>query len=67
VFALYDRMIKERPDEILAHTFSTAARRRSRMIYERQGKKDIARSEYQTALSINPKNAEAKKMLDALK
>jgi len=36
------------------------------MIYERQGKKDIARSEYQTALSINPKNAEAKKMLDAL-
>ena len=37
------------------------------MNYERQGKKDAARSEYQTALSINPKNTEAKKMLDALK
>jgi Tfp pilus assembly protein PilF len=37
------------------------------MIYERQGKKDAARTEYQTALSLNPKNSDAKKMLDALK
>ena len=37
------------------------------MIYETRGKKDDARSEYQTALSINPKNTDAKKMLDALK
>ncbi len=100
-FALYDRMIKEKPDETLAHFLygrvaaisgenmdrgerelkywlssapSTApiptqsgAHMRIAMIYERQGKKDAARSEYQTALSINPKNTEAKKMLDALK
>ena len=37
------------------------------MIYERQGKKDVARSEYQTALSLNPRNTDAKKALDALK
>ena len=37
------------------------------MIYERQGKKDAARSEYQTALSLNPKNTDAKKALDALR
>jgi len=37
------------------------------MIYERQGKKDTARTEYQTALSLNPKNTDAKKALDALR
>jgi Tfp pilus assembly protein PilF len=101
VFALYDRMIKERPDEILARfqygraaaisgenlergerelkawlssapstapiVTQSGAHMRLAMIYERQGKKDVARTEYQTALSINPKNAEAKKLLDALK
>lgn len=100
-FALYDRMIKERPAEILPHfqygrvaalsgdnmergerelrywlssapstapiVTQSGAHMRIAMIYERQGKKDAARAEYQTALSINPKNAEAKKMLDALK
>ena len=45
----------------------SGAHMRIGMIYERQGKKNEARSEYQTALSINPKNAEAKKLLDALK
>ena len=45
----------------------SGAHMRIAMIYERQGKKNEARSEYQTALSINPKNIEAKKMLDALK
>jgi tetratricopeptide (TPR) repeat protein len=37
------------------------------MIYGRQAKKDAARTEYQSALSLNPKNADAKKALDALK
>jgi Tfp pilus assembly protein PilF len=36
------------------------------MIYDRQSKKSEARSEYQAALSINPKNIEAKRMLEAL-
>ena len=37
------------------------------MIYERQAKKDAARSEYQTAVTLNPKNTDAKKALDALR
>ena len=37
------------------------------MAYERQAKKDSARAEYQTALTINPRNTDAKKALDALK
>ena len=37
------------------------------MIYERQSKKDAARAEYQSALTFNPKNTDAKKALDALK
>jgi Tfp pilus assembly protein PilF len=45
----------------------SGAHMRIAMIYERQGKKDAARAEYQTALSINPKNTEAKQRLDALK
>lgn len=36
------------------------------MIYEKAGKKDSARTEYQVAVSLNPKS-DAKKMLDALK
>jgi Tfp pilus assembly protein PilF len=100
-FALYDRMIKEQPAEMLAHfqygrtaalsgenlergerelrnwlasaasgapiVTQSGAHMRIGMIYDRQGKKNEARSEYQTALSINPKNAEAKKLLDAVK
>jgi len=37
------------------------------MIYERQSKKDAARAEYQSALTFDPKNTNAKKALDALK
>jgi len=37
------------------------------MAYERQAKKDSARVAYQTALSINPRNNDAKRALDALK
>jgi len=36
-------------------------------IYEQQAKKDAARAEYQLALSVNPKNEDAKKALSALK
>jgi tetratricopeptide (TPR) repeat protein len=100
-FALYDRMIKEKPAESLPHVqygrvaalsgenlergerelrywlssapsgapivTQSGAHMRIGMIYERQGKKDAARTEYQTALSLNPKNVEASKMLQALK
>jgi Tfp pilus assembly protein PilF len=37
------------------------------MAYERQTKKDSARAEYQTAVTINPRNKDAKKALDALR
>jgi tetratricopeptide (TPR) repeat protein len=37
------------------------------LIFERQTKKDSARVEYQTAVTINPRNKDAKKALDALK
>ncbi|HET9426385.1 MAG TPA: tetratricopeptide repeat protein [Gemmatimonadaceae bacterium] len=43
------------------------AHHRLGMIYERQGRKDIARTEYQQALTIDPKNEGAKKSLAALK
>jgi Tfp pilus assembly protein PilF len=36
-------------------------------IYQRRTKVAEARAEYQTALSINPRNVEAKKALDSLK
>jgi Tfp pilus assembly protein PilF len=34
---------------------------------EKQGKKDVAKSEYQQAVTLNPQNNEAKKALDSLK
>lgn len=43
------------------------AHHRLGMIYERQGKKDRARAEYQAALAMDPANENAKKSLAALK
>ena len=43
------------------------AHHRLGMILEKQGKKDLARTEYNTALSIDPTNQNAKKSLAALK
>jgi tetratricopeptide (TPR) repeat protein len=37
------------------------------MVYEKQGKKDLARAEYNTALQINPKLEDAKKALQAMR
>jgi tetratricopeptide (TPR) repeat protein len=37
------------------------------MAFERQTKKDSARAEYQTAVTMNPRNKDAKKALDAMK
>jgi tetratricopeptide (TPR) repeat protein len=37
------------------------------LIYVAQGKKDVARTEYEAALAINPKNEDVKKALAALK
>ncbi len=44
----------------------SAAHLRLGTIYEKQGKKDSARAEYQLAVNLNPKS-DAKKMLEALK
>jgi tetratricopeptide (TPR) repeat protein len=99
--AVYDRLLKARPDAINAHlniAYSLVlsgqgldrAEREVKdwlaeppkdaapattgfahyvlgMIYDRQAKKDAARSEYQSALTLNPKNTDAKKALDALR
>jgi tetratricopeptide (TPR) repeat protein len=43
------------------------AHHRLGMIYEHQGRKDLARSEYQQALAIDPRSVNAKKSLAALK
>lgn len=43
------------------------AHHRLGMIYEKQGRKDLARAEYQVALTIDPRNENAKKSLAALK
>jgi tetratricopeptide (TPR) repeat protein len=45
----------------------SAAHLRLGMILEHEGKRDAARAEYESSLAINPKNADAKKHLDALK
>ncbi len=36
------------------------------MVYEKQGKKDLARAEYNTALQLNPKMQDAKKALEEM-
>ena len=36
------------------------------MVYEKQGKRDLARSEYTTSLQLNPKLEDSKKALEAL-
>jgi cytochrome c-type biogenesis protein CcmH/NrfG len=36
------------------------------MIYEKQGKVDMARAAYEKALEIDPENEQAKEALDAL-
>lgn len=53
------------PKDLAIGTRSTAHVRLG-AIYEKQGKKDAARAEYQLAVTINPKNAEAKRALDTL-
>lgn len=43
----------------------SAAHLRLGMIYERQAKKDLAKGEYRTAVTLNPQS-EAKQRLDAI-
>jgi tetratricopeptide (TPR) repeat protein len=42
------------------------AHHRLGQIYEKQGRRDAARAEYEEAMRINPKNEDAKKSLEAL-
>jgi Tfp pilus assembly protein PilF len=37
------------------------------MVHERQGKRDLARSEYEEAMRLNPRNEDARKALEKLK
>lgn len=48
-------------------TLVSAARFRLAALYEKAGKKELARAEYERALTINPKNEDARKALDALR
>ena len=48
-------------------TSQSGAHLRLGMIYEQLGNKDAARAEYQSAISINPNNEDAKKALAKLK
>jgi len=99
--AVYERLLKEKPDAVNAHlnigyNIALSGQNLDRgerevqewltnppkdapsvntgyahyvlgMIYERQSKKDAARAEYQSALTINPKHTDAKKALEALR
>lgn len=55
------------PPKAVAPVSLAAAHHRLGMIYEKQGRKDLARAEYQTALTINPNSENAKKSLAAMK
>lgn len=100
-FAVYDRMQKRFPDEVLVRfqigrtaalsgqqlergerelrqiiasppadfprPTLAGAHHRLGMILEKQGKKELARSEYQQAVAVDPKNEAAKKSLAAIK
>jgi Tfp pilus assembly protein PilF len=57
--------IAQATDDIPSVTRS-GAHMRLGTIYQRQGKPNLARIEYQAALSINPRNAEAKRALATL-
>ena len=54
------------PKETLPATMSTVHFRLGH-IYERTGRKELARSEYDQAVKLNPQNQDAKKALAALK
>jgi tetratricopeptide (TPR) repeat protein len=60
------RWIARPPDDALLVTRS-GAHFRLGMVYEKQGKRDLARSEYETALRIDSRNGEARKALEKLK
>lgn len=55
------------PPADLAKPTLAGAHHRLGMVYEKQGRKDAARAEYQAALRIDPKTDNAKKSLAALK
>lgn len=54
------------PDDALATTRS-GAHYRLGMVYEKQGKRDLARTAYEEAVRINSRNEDARKALESLK
>jgi tetratricopeptide (TPR) repeat protein len=61
------RALLASPPADMSNETKAGAHHRLGMILEKQGKKEQARGEYTTAVSINPKNEAAKKSLAALK
>jgi len=55
------------PPDDATTTTKSGARYRLGMSYEKQGKRDPARVEYEEALRINPRNEDARKSLARLK
>jgi tetratricopeptide (TPR) repeat protein len=100
-FAVLDRLLRAKPDEIRAHyrigraaalsgmqldrgerslklwiakspedalaTTRSGAHFRLGMVYERQGRRDLARAAYAEAIRINSRNEDARKALEKLK
>ena len=100
-FAVLDRLLAAKPDDVRAHyqigraaalsgkqlergeqslklwiarppddaliTTRSGAHFRLGMVYDKQGKVDLARAEYEEALRINSRNEDARKALDRLK
>jgi tetratricopeptide (TPR) repeat protein len=56
-----------RPPEDATLTTRSGAHMRLGMVYDKQGKRDLARAEYDEALRINPRNEDARKALEKLR
>lgn len=55
------------PPPDAATTLQAIAHTRLAGVYEKSGRRDLARTEYERAIALNPKYEEAKKALDALR
>jgi tetratricopeptide (TPR) repeat protein len=58
--------IAKPPDDALT-TMRSGAHYRLGMVYEKQGKRELARAAYEEAIRINPRNEDARKALEKLK
>jgi tetratricopeptide (TPR) repeat protein len=56
-----------RPPNDAATATRSGAHYRLGMIYDKQGRRDLARAQYEEALRINPRNEDARKSLEKLR